>query len=356
MLSFRLSFAAALALTALSPLVHAQDEHGMPTPAPELQKFAPLIGSWTGKGTFNEPATGEHGWTAQGTYRWSHNKFWVEENFKIEFEGQDTPMVFRAYLGWDAETKRFVNMHASNNGDVGRDEMTFTPDGAMLMLATRTMGGMTFCERATTKVDGDTMSMKIDFLMAAGPSMRVVEGEFKRTDAAVADVLATGAYQTQPTEQMKQLGRSAGVYGVEGAMIWQPGMPEMKIHGTDTFQAVFGNTVLHGHTSGGSDMSDDEYVSDVFWGWNATDNCYRGVYVSNAGESGEMEARWSADGKVLVQTASGTNQGQPIVQRFLLHVAADGSFQKAVGHSIIGTGEPLQTFEATYSKKDKKSD
>ncbi|MCR9245999.1 MAG: DUF1579 domain-containing protein [bacterium] len=346
------------AVVALSPFALCQDasseEHGPPKPAPELQKFAPLIGNWQGKGVFHDPKAGDMKWTARGSYRWVLSNFWVEEDFWIEFEGQDAPMVFRAYMGWDAENQRFVNLHVSNDGALAMDELVFSPEGAMVGLMRQQNGATHYCERAVTKVNGDKMTMAIDFLMASGPSSRVVEGEFERVDAVAPTVLTAGAMGDK-VEPMAKLVRAAGVYDVKGSMTWMPGMPAMNIHGTDTYTALFGGAVLHGHTDGGSDMSPEPYYSHVFWGWDQKKKCYRGIYVSNMGECGQMEMRYSQDGKHLVTTNALTKGGVPMVQRFVLTLDENGAFQKGVSHAIIDAGAPMKDFEASYTKKSAKA-
>ncbi|MCA8949870.1 MAG: DUF1579 family protein [Planctomycetes bacterium] len=340
------------ALCALTTLARSQDEMGPPKPAPELKKLAPMIGSWSGGGVFNNPETGPDKWKATGTYRWTHDGFWVQEDFTIHFESLPVPMVFRSYLGWDGEKQRYVNVHAANDGHVGLDTMEIGADGAFVTLAMRDMQGTPFCERAVSKISGDAMELAIDFLMPEGPSALMVEGKFERVDAEAPDALQAGAFAAvDGKDEMARFGKSAGVYDIVGSMVPAPGAPPMAIRGTDTDRMIFGGAVMHAHTLGGSDGMPGEYVSDAFYGWNAKNRCYDVVFVSNMGEVGQMEARFSESGRQLVSTSAGTMMGLPMVQRFVVEVAENGAFTKGVGHSIVGTMAPAETFTCTYAKK-----
>lgn len=347
-----LPFACAVVCALATPAL-AQEGMGPPKPAPELKKLEPLIGNWAGSGVFNDPDAPPIHWKCQAGYRWSHGGFWVQEDFTIHFDGMDQPMVFRAYLGWDGERERYVNAHIANNGEVGLDEFVIGPDGAMVTMMTRQVQGNTFCERAVSKVDGDKMTMKIEFLLAEGPSMTAVEGEFQRVDQPAPEALGAGKFGPPAHEAMAPLGKGAGVYAVKGSMTYAPGVPPMKIHGTDEFAMIFGGSVMHGHTVGGSDAMPGEYVGDVFWGWDAKAGCYASVFVSNMGEVGTMEMRYSADRSALISTSASTKMGRPLVQRFVLHLDDSGAFMRGVGHSLMGSAPPIESFNATYERKKK---
>ncbi len=322
-----------------------------PTPAPELQKLTGLLGNWEGEGTANfAPGAPPTAWRARGTYRQALGGFFLQEDFEIRFDGIPAPMVFRAYLGWDAEGKRYVTAVCNNAGEVGLHEVVMMPDGSMVQLMMQSQEGVPYAERSLLAVKGDTMTHSIDLMMAQGPSMGIVEGKFRRVDAPFDGSFDVPTWNgAKPHADIVKLNRMAGKYATKGEMVMAPGQPKTAIHGDDTFRTVFGDTLLYGETVGAAEGMPGEYRSHAFWGYDKKKDCARAIFVSNMGEVGEMEGRWVED--KFVSTMAGTMMGQPMVQRFVLEVDAKGAVTRGVGHAIIGTMPPFEGFAATYTKK-----
>lgn len=338
---------ASAALVALA--APAQDEG--PRPAPQLAKLAPMVGNWTGSGEFHDPEAGRMPWQAQCSYRWSHDGFFVQEDLIVTFDGNPDPLALRCYLGWDAENKRYVNVHVANSGEVGLHEMRLLPDGTFVQMMVQEGGGVQYLERATWKVDGDTLAHGLDMLFVTGASTRALSGTFRRAEAKDVDAMSANAYGIGQTEAMQVLTRAAGDYETVGAMVIMPGMPETTVRTATSFRIGFGGQVLHGHAEGPADGMDRAYVTDTFWGWDAAARRYRTVHVSNLGEVGAMELRLTADGKALVGTAATTVHGEPAAQRFVLEVDDKGAFSRGTGHVLFGTAAPLECLRATYTRK-----
>lgn len=333
----------------LSPVV-AQE--GPPGPAPELQKFAPLIGNWAGSGdaTFG-PGAPPTKWDAHGTYRWCLDGHWVQEDFAITFAGMPAPMVLRSYLGWDRENQRYVYATAGNMGQVRLNEIALMPDGTMAQVTLQNQEGMPYAERSLFKVDGDKLLHSVDLLMPEGPSMTIVDGHFTRTDKSF-----DGRWDEKPfmgvtaAAPVQQLARCAGAYDLTGEFVMAPGAPAVRIKGTDTFRAVFGGTVLYGSTMGTAEGLPGEYHGEVFWGYDAPRKCLVAVYVSNMGEVMTMDAWFGKDG-ALLSTSHGTMQGEPMVQRMVMEMDADGRPLRTRSDSIVGSKPPFESFRATYTRK-----
>lgn len=333
----------------LALLARAQD--GMPSPAPELQKLAPFVGHWTGSGTMTEPAGVVTRWTAIGSYAWCLGGHFLQKDFQITFAGMAAPLVFRGYLGWDRENRRYVDATVDNGGQVRMQEMRLLPDGSQLEMTVQDQEGMPYAERSLSKVEGDAMTHTIDMLMPSGASLTIVDGKFTRGGKPFEGAFDGPTWMgARAHESFAKLTRSAGVYDVQGEMVMMPGQPATKIAGTDTFRTVFGGTVLHGRTEGEAAGMPGKYLGEVFWGHDAKRGCVVGIYVSNMGEVMQMDARWSPDGK-LVSTSSALFQGQPAVQRMVMEYDATGAAKSAVNHSIVGTEPPFESFRATYAKR-----
>ncbi|MCK5942304.1 MAG: DUF1579 family protein [Planctomycetes bacterium] len=343
-----------LLLTACSLLVvaaaPAQDHEYDTTPAKELSRLKPLIGNWQGTGKMVEPTGVETPWTARGTYRWVLNGHFVQEDFVIAMEGLPVPMVFRNYIGWDREHGRYVAATLSNEGSARLNETQFLPDGTMLTTQTHHMAGVPYNERARVKIDGDSMTMRIDLLMAEGDSIAVIDSVMKRGGDGFDGDWGVGPWMgAKPAAAIDQLARMAGTYETKGEMVMMPGTPAIGIHGSDTWQMVFGGMGMFGRTDGHAEGSPDAYVSFAMWGWDEHGDCMNAVYVDNMGQVGEMQARWH-EGK-LISTMAGVQMGMPMTQRYIMEVDDAGVATRAIGHSVFGAMEPFLSFKATYTKK-----
>ena len=322
-----------------------------PTPAPELKVLAALEGNWAGEGTADfAPGAPPMPWRASGTYRWVLGGFFLQEDFEIRFEGIPTPMVFRGYLGWDAEGKRYVTVVANNAGEAAVHEMVMLRDGSMMQMMMQGNEGVPYAERSLLKIEGDTMTHSIDLLLDQGASRQMVDGKFRRVDAVHEGRFDVPTWNgAKPHADITRLARCAGSYTTKGEMVMAPGQPKMAIHGDDTFTAVFGGTLLFGETVGAAEGMPGEYRSHAFWGYDKRKGCARAVFVSNMGEVGEMEGRWVDD--KFVSTMAATLMGQPMVQRFVLEFDAGGAVTRGVGHTIVGIAPPFEGFAATYARK-----
>jgi hypothetical protein len=335
-----------LLLVAILP---AQD--APPGPAPELQKLTPMLGNWTGGGVMNEPGGPSTKWTCTGTYAWCLDGHFVQGDFAVRFDGIDGTFVHRTYLGWDRENKRYVAASVNSGGQAYVNELQLLPDGTQVQVSLTKQNGSTYAQRSIVKFAGDVMSHTMHLLLAEGEPLRMIDGKLTRGGDGFTATLDAAAWMgAQAHEQIARLGKSAGVYEVAGEMVMMPGAPPIKIRGTDTFVVRFGGTVLHGKTEGEAEGMPGKYLGDVFWAHDAGRDCISGLYVSNMGEVMQLEARWTPDGK-FVATSNALYMGQPTAQRMMMEFAADGAAKSAVNHSIIGTAPPLESFRATYTKK-----
>jgi len=341
--------AASSFLLLLPSLLPAQD--APPTPAPELQKLAPMLGNWTGGGVMNEPGGPTTKWTGKGTYAWCLDGHFVQGDFAVQFEGIDGTFVHRSYLGWDRENKRYVNASVNSGGQAYLNELQLLPDGSHVQISLTRQAGTTYAQRSVVKVDGETMKHTMHLLLAEGEPLHMIDGTFTRGGDGFSATLDGASWMgAKANEQIVRLGKSAGAYAVAGEMVMMPGAPPMKITGTDTFVARYGGSVLHGKTEGEAEGMPGKYLGDVFWAHDAGRDCISGIYVSNMGEVMQLEARWTVDGK-FVATSNALYQGQPTAQRMMMEFTADGAAKSASNHTLIGTAAPFESFRATYTKK-----
>lgn len=339
----------ALFLVGHSTLLAQEPE--VPKPAPELQKFAPLIGNWQGSGTA-EMAPGQTSqWQSRSTYAWALDNFYVQEDTTVTFADMAKPLVMRSYLGWDAENQHYVAIGVDNDGTVGKARIDIQPDGTMVRMVESFHEGQHYLERYTSKVDGDQASFAIDIMPAMGPSATMVKGTMKRSDKPASMAMNAGAFTATPAPAIAQLAKSAGTFDVTAKMIMMPGMPAMNITGQDVVKPLFDGTIVHVHTTGTAEGSPEQYVGELFYGFDQQHGCVRAVFVSNMGEIGEMTGHFTDDNQSFILTAAAQYMGQPSVQRMVMECNADGSPKKAVGHTMIGTAPPYESWTATYTRK-----
>lgn len=324
------------------------------SPAKERLKFGPLVGNWAGEGTVTEPGPSgpvTKAWTATGSYRWVMGGHWLQEDFTIHFAGMQTPLVFRSYWGWDRERGRYVGVAVSNEGGASVVEPAFLPDGTMVTIVPRVDHGMSFVERSTVAVAGDKMTMQMDLMLPQGDQLRMVSGAFQKVDKVPAPNADAAVFMGAPVrEDMQKLGRIAGVYDVVGEMIPAPGAPSMTIRGTDTYTKLWQGSVVHVRTEGSADGAPDVYEMHAYFAWDGVADCMKLVFVSNMGEVGAMDCRWS--GAVdLVSTMSGTWMGEPVSQHYVTTFDAAGRCRSAKGWTVLGTRDPMVSFRATYEPK-----
>lgn len=340
-----------LALPLLLVFACAAAAQETPKPAAELQKYAPLIGSWQGSGTAQMGPGEPSKWKARSTYAWALGDFFVQEDTVVTFAGMPKPLVMRVYYGWDAENRHHVAVGVDNDGTVDVHRVDFVGDGSMVQMVETFHEGQTFLERYTSKVDGDRITFAIDMMGATGPAVRGVEGSMQRTDQAAPTAMDAGAFTATPAAPIAQLGKTAGTYAVAATMVMMPGATAMKITGKDVVTCLFDGTIVHVHTTGTAEGMPEQYVGELFYGYDAKRDCLRAVYISNMGEAGDMTGRFTPDQKQFLLTSAQTYMGQPSVQRMLMELGADGAPTRAVGHTIVGTAPPYESWNATYTKK-----
>jgi hypothetical protein len=333
--------------------VSAQDPMEPPKPAPELAKLAPFVGSWEGSGeAVFGPGAPPTKWKGHGTYRWSHDGHFLQEDFALSFEGLPMPMVMRSYLGWDRERKRYAKAKVVSSGRVELNEFVVLPSGEIYEMLLQHQQGQPYAERSTMKLDGAKLVHSIDLFLAEGDATHVVDATFARTEKPYEAAFDTAPFAGATAhDAMKQLVRMQGSYSVQGSMKMAAEMPSMKIGGVDSFRAVFGGTALHGHSDGTAEGMPGTYVSDVFFAHDEARGCLVGVAVSNMGEIMLMECRFTTDAQKLISIACGTFQGQPMAMRFVMEFDAQGVLSRGSGHTLSGAAEPFESFVATYAKK-----
>ncbi|MBL8857801.1 MAG: DUF1579 family protein [Planctomycetes bacterium] len=340
-----------LFLLLLAPGVQAQE--GAPKPAAELQKLAPLVGNWSGSGTAAfGPGAPPVKWEAHATYRWCLDKFFLQEDFKITFEGVPAPFLERGIHGWDSERQSFVAVKVDNRGMARFDQTAMLADGTLLQFMEQKQVGTPFTERQRTRVVDGKLHFRVDLLMAEGASTQFLDGLLEPTDK-VCDVAFTSPtfLGETPAEPMQKLARVAGVYDMHGSVVVAPGVPALKIAGTETFESAFGGTVLYGHSNGKAEGMTGSYHAEVFWAYDADRRTFINVFASNMGEIGVMDSRFTADGKTLISTAAGTRGGEPLVVRYTMNLDDKGAVVSGSCHSIQGLGAPAETFTATYKRR-----
>ena len=107
-------------------------------PSPEMQRLAPMVGSWSGTCTIVSPTAQERasmGMPAMpekmkggGEYSWTlDGKFLEMEGWHEMAPGQKEH--YREFVGWDASARKYHSWYFGSSGERGEGWMTIDPDG-----------------------------------------------------------------------------------------------------------------------------------------------------------------------------------------------------------------------------------
>lgn len=341
-----------LSLSMLSASLTAQ---APAPPSEQLAKYDRLLGHWEGKGTVamvpGEPAAE---WTSTVTAKKALGGHFIHEDVKVEFgEAMPGSLVFRNFYGFDRENNVHKSWGINNMGQANETLIHWVDDDTLLTLEVTSENGERVVERWTTKLGTDEYSILGQRSIGTGDWLVHVKGTYKRVQTG--QPIDTSGSFGPPTpdspivvaaEKMKTLQKLAGTYKVSGTMR-MPGQPEVAITGTERLSLICGGTVLEMRVTGTA----EGWPPYESWGaiaWNADDNCFTAIGLSNMGQVGHSQGRWV--GTDFVFTNASLQHGQPSVSRMLWRIGKNG-IVKMEGDSLVATHEPLRAFEASYTRQ-----
>jgi hypothetical protein len=339
-------------LAVLACLVPLTAQDSAPQPSPKLEAFAPFVGHWTGSGTVVPEEDGAAvEWTATVEFAPVLGGFFFQDDTVVEMVGMPTPLVMRTVYGWDAENERYVAYGIGNTGEAQLTRVHFPKPGTMVMAGSGMRFGQLTLGRTVWMAKGDSTSFRSERANDAGSWYTEVQGRMQRVETAPKPAPAEASFMDMPVPEPieKLLDAMAGTYGVAGAMTMAPGMPEMKVRGTERIGAAFGGHALHSRVEGYADNDEVLYVGDTYMTWNEVDRCYDLVMFDNMGAVAKAQNRFAEDGS-LVGVFSGPMMGQLTVQRSVTKFGERG-VQEIYGHTISGTHPPMETFRMHYTRK-----
>jgi hypothetical protein len=331
----------------------AQDSDLAPVPAAELQKFAPMVGTWEGSGTFRmAPDAAEEKWTSATSFEWILGGHFLREDMAIQLAEIPTKLCMSTIYGWDAENQRYVAVGISNTGDAELSEVYFH-EGALVTLKSGLEMGAPSLERWVTRYKDGVSKTEGQTATGVGPLFTYVKGGSKRTSEKPSKIERADAplmpeYAGMVGDHHKKLSSAAGDYTFTGWMI-MPGMPEkMEIAGRESFRPIYGGMVLEFHTES---EPVGMYEAYGWMAWNEDRSCYDMVMVNSMGQAGHQLCH--IVGGTWVFTGAANSAGEPTVSRGLLRIREDGSFGDFDSHTISGKSDPVHNFHAKYARKEK---
>lgn len=339
-------------LSTVFPLlcVTALAQEAPPQPAPQLEKLAPMLGTWEVSGTAREtPGAEAQPWTAVQTVRKVLGGHFIRDEMIISTGGPQ--MAFLSHTGWDNENQRYAAYGASNAGLVNAGELFIIGPSTFVSSMVNIVEGQPVLERAVVKVDGDRYSFEVQQAVGDGPFFTMVQGDGRRTaKEGKATAIDATVSMAPPAPEMALFEKMAGTYAVKGTMIPAPGAPEMAITATETMDMILGGTVMLSHVIGEAEGSPEPYEAFGYLTWNARDKCYDQISVDNMGMGGKSQMR-KLDAGTLVATIAAQMYGQPTVSRTILKLDGQGKVSSVAADAIGGAGEPQRIFSATYTVK-----
>lgn len=337
-----------LTLCALAAPLAAQEA---PEPSPKLSAFEPLVGTWTGKGTANhdegQPA-GE--WTATVEFQPILDGFFFQEDTIVEI-GAPTPLQMRTVFGWDSEKERYVSFGAGNTGESYYTTVYFPDAKTLVVDRAGQEQGQPVVSRNTWKIGDKNLTYIAQRAVGTGKWHTMVEGTFERASNTNRKNFTEASFIETPVDaNLEKLSkRIAGTYEVTGTMKMMPDMPEMKITGTEAVRRMFGGHAIHSHIEGETAGEEGKYLADGYITWNPVEKCYDAVFFDNMGMVGESQMRFAGDDE-LIGTSAGTMMQTPVVCRTTMTLGENG-IETVTATSIVGSGEPYDSFQATYKRQ-----
>ena len=320
------------------------------SPAKEVQKFAPLIGSWEGDGLVRHAAAGpSEKWTAKASTGWALNGHFVREELRIEFESMPNPLKFTNYYGWDKENERYVVIEVSNLGTAKVQELHWDGDDKLLSTKSSTMMGQLIVERWVTEIGDGVIKFAGHQSQGAGEFFEQVTGSMKRTDRKQQEIATVEAAFAPDmvgplAKKIGKLTKVCGTYEMTGWFSMAPDMPKMDITGTETARSIFDGSLIEMRMKG----QPMNYEGLSWFSWDDHDGCYKMTYCNNMGEVATQDCRIM--GNKLVFTQSTMYMGQPTCSRGVLTLGDDGSFKSFSSHVMQADQDPRENFGATYKK------
>lgn len=344
------------AFSTLSPVpLNAQPEElGMPSPASELARFAPLLGHWSGSGTVNmAPGMPPSAWTSKSTVQWVLDGHFLQEEMRIDIEGMGAPIVMRSFYGWDASQNRYVAFEVWNSGEVNTaDQVSWTGDGALVSVSLSTQDGTSVLQRSITRITPEGVHYTMQVARGGGELTTLVDGMLRRSETPYS--INSSEWQSlmgEVPEGMRRLHRMQGRYTMTGSMTPAPGAPALDIAAEEILEPVFGGAVMRMHVIGAPlPGAGFQYEALGYRGWNAECDCYTEIYLANTGEAVSQELRWMGDAQ-LITVGSFLQSGQPQARRSTVMLDETGGL-KTVSADMLGTSGTVQrVFQGDYRRK-----
>jgi hypothetical protein len=175
-----------------------------------------------------------------------------------------------------------------------------------------------------------------------------VTGKFTRSKTVPAAFKLDQKAAPNASAELKKLEPLLGTWQFKGKMTPAPGAPEMAISGTETVSAALGGAVLFAHTKGDPIPGmPGAYEAFGYYVWDAGERAYDMIAVSNMGEAGKMEGRFTEDG-ALVWTGSPRQNGMVSAAR-AVQTFKNGAVQIQCDR-LVGTGPALCEFSGEYTR------
>ena len=204
-------------------------------------------------------------------------------------------------------------------------------------------------ERWATSFEKDSYTINSYEAHGNGKPFQHVTGTFKRVksvEASATSAKVKGFFP--PTKEMGFLSKWVGNYRMKGWMV-MPGAGKMDIMANETVNSIFGGLGIELQLKGDPVPQIGGYEG---WGamiWNPEIKSYQSLWLDNQGTAA-LEKAHVVNGKLVVGSAT-LVMGTPYVSRSVFGVSKDGSMATVKEHSMVGDGDPVHSFQATYTKQ-----
>lgn len=325
---------------------------GPPQPAKELEKFSRLIGYWQGQGTSRMgPSKPMAKWTSTSHVRKVLGGHFLREDTHIESDSWQTPLQFISFFGYDQHKKRHIKIDVSNFGTAERTEISFQDDDTMVSASTKLLDGKRTVERWITRLGEGKVSYVGNMVIGDGEWFVHVKGTSTKVDGKPKTEIVDAAFMGMTSnDNMGKLKGMTGTWKFKGEMLMSPGMPMIPISGESITERLFGGMVLRTIVNG-DPVNGQAYKGWYAMVWDPAEQNYVSVAVNNLGHSAIETGVWVSGTELLFTSALPWYGGIPSAYSGVMKCADDGTLKSYISHSIIGTHEPVKSFQIEYTKK-----
>lgn len=295
--------------------------------ADKLAAFAPMLGSWSGAGTYTDEEGEPGSWTVTLHAERALDGHAVIFDSRVLIEGQEEPRHGHAVYSVDGENGELVKLaFASDMKGPRHARVTWTDPQTLVESITHRGENGLGTGRNVWRFDGDRLEWTSDRCMGAAPFGEGARGTLTRTEPTPLAVEASYGKGKGASPEMNRLAELSGHFRVTGAARDMDKPGEMRrFSGTQSLGLVLGGQVLRWHWAADPDEDGRARQGTWYLVWNAEARIYDSYSVWNGGGLTRQIATLADDGS-LTMFSRWVDEGTVYVERVTRVRRKDGAW------------------------------